>query len=99
MSYQDRHVVVTGGTGALGAAVLDALVQAGAWCHVPYRNEKSIERFPLRGNARISFAEVGDLADESAVVRYYDGLESLWASIHIAGGYAHSPIARSDKSL
>jgi len=38
MDYQDRHVVVTGGTGALGAAVLDALLQAGALCHVPYRS-------------------------------------------------------------
>lgn len=99
MSYQDRHVVVTGGTGALGAAVLDALLQAGAWCHVPYRNEQSIERFPLRGNARITFVALGDLADEAAVNRYYAGLGSLWASIHIAGGFAYAPLARSDKAL
>jgi len=44
MNYRDLHVVVTGATGALGAAVLDALLQAGAWCHVPYRSERSIER-------------------------------------------------------
>jgi len=99
MSYQDRHVVVTGGTGALGAAVLQALVQAGAWCHVPYRPGPAIERFTLRGHERISFVEVGDLADESAVSRYYDGLENLWASIHIAGSFAYAPIARSDKAL
>lgn len=96
---QDRHVVVTGGTGALGTAVLEALLQAGASCHVPYRNPQSIERFPLRGNARISFVAVGDLADEAAVARYYEGLEGLWASIHIAGAYAYAPIARSDKAL
>jgi NAD(P)-dependent dehydrogenase (short-subunit alcohol dehydrogenase family) len=99
MSYQDRHVVVTGGTGALGTAVLEALVQAGAWCHVPYRSEQSLEHFPLRGNARISFVAAGDLADEAAVTRYYDGLESLWASIHLAGAYVYAPIARSGKAL
>jgi NAD(P)-dependent dehydrogenase (short-subunit alcohol dehydrogenase family) len=99
MNYQDRHVVVTGGTGALGTAVLDGLVQAGAWCHVPYRNQQSIERFPLRGHARISFVAAGDLADETAVTRYYEGLGSLWASIHVAGAFAYAPIARSDKAL
>jgi len=33
--YRDRHVVVTGGTGALGTAVVGALLEAGAVCHVP----------------------------------------------------------------
>ena len=36
MDFRDRHVVVTGGTGALGSAVVGALVEAGATCHVPY---------------------------------------------------------------
>src|SRR3954462_14969019 len=99
MSYQDRHVVVTGGTGALGAAVLQALLRAGAWCHVPYRSEKSLERFSLRGNERISFDAVADLADEAAVTRYYEGLEGLWASIHVAGGFASAPISGADKAL
>lgn len=99
MNYRDRHVVVTGGTGALGAAVLEALLAAGAWCHVPYRNGKSIEHDRHRGNARVSFVEVGDLADEDAVSRFYAGLTSLWASIHIAGAFASAPLARSDKAV
>src|SRR5689334_16188163 len=36
MDYRDRHVVVTGGTGALGTAVVRILIEAGAVCHVPY---------------------------------------------------------------
>ena len=36
MEYRDRHVVVTGGTGALGTATVAALIKAGAACHVPY---------------------------------------------------------------
>jgi len=99
MNFRDRHVVVTGGTGALGLAVVDALLQSGAWCHVPTRGETSIERSPHRGNARVSFVAAGDLADESAVTRFYAGLTGLWASIHIAGAFAAAPIARGDKAL
>lgn len=99
MDFENRHVVVTGGTGALGTAVLAALLDAGAWCHVPHRNAESLDGFPLRGNARVSFVAVGDLADETAVMRYYAGLSQLWASIHLAGAFAAAPIAQSDRSL
>jgi NAD(P)-dependent dehydrogenase (short-subunit alcohol dehydrogenase family) len=96
--FRDRHVVVTGGTGALGAAVLDALLQEGAWCHVPTRDESSFAHSPHRGNPRVSFVAAGDLADEAGVTRYYERLTNPWASIHIAGGYASAPLARSDKA-
>ncbi len=99
ISFNERHVVVTGGTGALGAAVLDALLQAGATCHVPYRSQGSIENSVHHGNARVSFVEIGDLGDESSVTRFYEGLNDLWASIHLAGGFAAAPIAHSDKAL
>ena len=33
--FEGRHIVVTGGTGALGGAVLKRLVDGGATCHVP----------------------------------------------------------------
>ena len=36
MDYRERHVVVTGGTGALGTAVVGALLEAGAVCHVKF---------------------------------------------------------------
>jgi NAD(P)-dependent dehydrogenase (short-subunit alcohol dehydrogenase family) len=99
MNYQDRHVVVTGATGALGAAVLDTLLLAGATCHVPYRSEQAIQHSPHRENARVSFVAVADLGDEPSVARFYEGLPALWASIHIAGAFASAPIAKSDKAL
>lgn len=32
-----------------------------------------------------------DLTDEAAVRRYYEALPGLWASVHVAGGFAMSP--------
>jgi NAD(P)-dependent dehydrogenase (short-subunit alcohol dehydrogenase family) len=98
MDFRDRQVVVTGGTGALGIAVVGALLNAGATCHVPYRSEAEAEHFPHRGNARVTLTALGDLSDEAAVTRYYEGL-SLWASIHIAGTFAFGPIGESGKAV
>jgi len=97
MDYRGRHVVVTGGTGALGAAVVRALVEDGAHCHVPYRNETEAQRFALRENAQVTLVSLGNLADEAAVERLYEGLPKLWASIHLAGGFAMAPLARTGK--
>ena len=98
MNFSDRHVVVTGGTGALGIAVTGTLLAAGATCHVPYRSEAEAEHFPHRGNARVRLTALGDLSDEAAVTRYYENL-SLWAAIHIANSFAFAPIKDSGKSL
>ena len=99
MDFADRHVVVTGGTGALGIAVVGALLNAGATCHVPYRSEEEAQRFPHRGHTKLALSPLGDLADEATVTRYYEGISKLWASIHIAGGFAFAPIEKSDKLL
>ncbi len=99
MDFTDRHVVVTGGTGALGTAVVGALLEAGAVCHVPYFNDDEAKRFVHREHRRVSLTALGNLADEAAVNNYYDGIAKLWASIHIAGGFAFAPIGESDKTL
>jgi NAD(P)-dependent dehydrogenase (short-subunit alcohol dehydrogenase family) len=99
MNFSDRHVVVTGGTGALGSAVVGALIEAGATCHVPYFIEDEARRFPHRENSHVILTALGNLADEAAVMGYYAGISTLWASIHIAGGFAFAPIEKSDKAL
>jgi NAD(P)-dependent dehydrogenase (short-subunit alcohol dehydrogenase family) len=91
-SFQDRHVVVTGGTGALGTAVVAALLEAGATCHVPYIAEAEASRFPHGDHARVVLVGGGDLADEAAVDRLFGSVPKLWASIHLAGGFAFGPI-------
>ena len=52
MSYQVRQVIVTGGTGALGAAVVGGLIEAGATCYAWSQSVLNIARFPLRRTTR-----------------------------------------------
>ena len=98
MDYRDRHVVVTGGTGALGSAVVGALVEAGAVCHVPFVIAAEADAFALRGHAQVKLVASADLADEAAVAKLYDGVPRLWASINLAGGFAMAPVADTNKS-
>jgi NAD(P)-dependent dehydrogenase (short-subunit alcohol dehydrogenase family) len=95
MDFSSKHVVVTGGTGALGTAVVGGLLAAGATCTVPYLHEAEAQRFPHKD--KVKLIAVTDLADEAAVAKVYAGLD-LWASIHIAGGFAPGKVADTDKS-
>lgn len=94
MDFRDKHVVVTGGTGALGRAVVGALVEAGAHCHVSYMIKAEANDFPHKDN--VTLRPVGDLADEAAVTQFYGTVPTLWASIHLAGGFAMNPIGATD---
>jgi NAD(P)-dependent dehydrogenase (short-subunit alcohol dehydrogenase family) len=98
MDYRDRHVIVTGGTGALGTAVVGALVGAGAVCHVPYVIAAEAERFPLRTNAQVKLVECKSLSEEDDVARLYGSVAQLWASIHLVGGFAMAPVAETRKA-
>ena len=69
-----KQIVVTGGHGALGCAVVGALSAAGATGHAPSQQEL-------------------ELSDEAAVVADYARLPPLWASVHVAGGYAGAAFA------
>jgi NAD(P)-dependent dehydrogenase (short-subunit alcohol dehydrogenase family) len=92
MDFRDRHVVITGGAGALGTAVVTALIETGATCHVPCFNEAEAQRFRLRDHKQVVLSISGNLADEAAITKLYNGITSLWASIHIAGGFAAAPL-------
>jgi NAD(P)-dependent dehydrogenase (short-subunit alcohol dehydrogenase family) len=96
MDFRDRHIVVTGGAGALGSAVVEALLGAGAVCHVPCFDEAEAQRFRLREHKNVNLTITGSLADERAVARLYqDTALPLWASIHIAGGFAAAPLSQT----
>jgi NAD(P)-dependent dehydrogenase (short-subunit alcohol dehydrogenase family) len=83
-----RHVVVTGAAGGLGPAVVDALLAAGATCHLPLRGRVE----GARQDARIVSAPAVDLTDEAAVRAFYASRPPLWASVHLAGGFRAAPI-------
>ena len=91
--FQGKHVVVTGGTGALGSAVVRQLVDAGASVHVPVFNARELERFSMRDE--VELVEGVDLTDESSAARFYSSIPTLWASVHLAGGFAMASLAET----
>jgi NAD(P)-dependent dehydrogenase (short-subunit alcohol dehydrogenase family) len=97
MDYQGRTVVITGGVGGLGTAVVEALLMAGAVCHVPYRGEPASVR--QHGDERLTLHAGIDLTDEEAVERFYGQVPNLWASIHVAGGFTAGRVAAAGKSV
>ncbi|WP_138430840.1 SDR family NAD(P)-dependent oxidoreductase [Fodinibius saliphilus] len=102
------HTIITGGAGALGSAVVELLIDAGAKCSVPYYNETEEKTFEL-GNHTNVFTKAGvDLTSEEQTQAFYenaiDQQGPLWASIHIAGGFGmgnieNTPIADFNKQL
>jgi NAD(P)-dependent dehydrogenase (short-subunit alcohol dehydrogenase family) len=97
MDFSGRRVVITGGTGALGSAVVGGLLRVGASCTVPYVHEAEAQRFVHRHDPNVALIAAGDLSDEDAVGKLYDGIIP-WASIHIAGGFAPGKVADTGKT-
>ncbi|HVY00132.1 MAG TPA: SDR family NAD(P)-dependent oxidoreductase [Pseudorhodoplanes sp.] len=98
MDFTDRHVIVTGGTGALGTAVVGALIAAGAHCHVPFRDNAEADRFIHRNHRNVTLMQGGDLSVEESVSSIYRAVPSLFASIHLAGGFAPGKVAETGKA-
>ena len=87
------NVVITGGDGGLGIAVVAAFESAGATCHLPVFGATAAA--PV-GNAKVT-GNV-NLTDEAAVEAYYASLPPISASIHLAGGFIAKPIAETSKA-
>ncbi|MEL0082991.1 MAG: SDR family oxidoreductase [Gammaproteobacteria bacterium] len=87
--YTGKQLLITGGTGALGQAVVKNLLDQGATCHVTWLFDQELEPFKLAD--RVTLHQV-DCSDEAAVVSLFGGLDGLWGSIHIVGGFDMSPI-------
>ncbi len=92
-AFVDRHVVVTGATGGLGGAVVKLLVAHGATVHVPMVEATAP---PGLAGDRVHTTANLELGNEAAVGAFYAGLPSLWASIHLVGGFAMGPIGGSN---
>lgn len=94
MDFNGRLVIVTGGTGSLGTAVVARLLAAGAMCRVSYQNERVVAVWPHRDRVELVRC---DLTDEAAVAQLYSGA-APWASIHLAGGFAMSAVAETGRT-
>jgi NAD(P)-dependent dehydrogenase (short-subunit alcohol dehydrogenase family) len=92
LDFSGREAVVTGGTGALGSAVVGRLIAAGATVHVPVFDAKELDGFAYHADAAVRLHEGMDLGLEEDVARLFAEPRSLYASIHIAGGFAMGPI-------
>jgi NAD(P)-dependent dehydrogenase (short-subunit alcohol dehydrogenase family) len=90
--FTGRSVVVTGGTGALGSAVVARLLGAGAACHVTWVEQRELAHFPHKETAQLHQV---NCADERAVTDFYAKLKDVWASVHIVGGFAMSPVEKT----
>ncbi len=98
--WSDRAVIVTGGAGALGSAVVDRLIKLGARVWVPCVDDSEAHEMRSRHESRVEAMGGVDLTNEGATGRFFAKVvESgpLWASIHIAGGFAMSPIEKTSR--
>ena len=87
--------VVTGGTGALGSAVVAHVLREGGRCTIPVYLDTELKRFEFADHDRVTIATGVDMGDEASATSFYDSVTSdgsLWATFNIAGGFAMSNI-------
>jgi NAD(P)-dependent dehydrogenase (short-subunit alcohol dehydrogenase family) len=91
--FSGLEVVVTGGTGGLGRAVVSLLLDAGATCWIPSVDPRLLEGLPFASHPSAHIVEGVDLLDEGSVSAFFARPTSLWASIHLVGGFAMAPFS------
>lgn len=90
-----KHFVITGATGGLGGAVVALLLERGALCHLPMVERELPSHMAWIGHARVQAQPAVALTSEDEVTAYYASLPPLWASVHLVGGFAMSPIVET----
>ena len=93
-SLDGKQVIVTGGTGFLGSAIVRRFLDSGATCHVTWNFEAELNHFPLKEHERVTLHHV-DVTNEEQVNAFYHGVDDLWASIHVVGGFQMGPITET----
>jgi NAD(P)-dependent dehydrogenase (short-subunit alcohol dehydrogenase family) len=91
LSFTNKHIIITGGTGGLGQAVVGKLLEAGASCSIPCFDESELENFEHESHENLYIQIEVDLTDEETTRDFYSkAIEengTLWGSVHIAGGF------------
>ena len=85
----DRTVIVTGGTGGLGVAVVQAFLDAGWRAVVPWRAERELGRLPEREGLELVEADLFDPDATGRVVETASAFEGapLRSLVNLVGGF------------
>ncbi|HLR26897.1 MAG TPA: SDR family NAD(P)-dependent oxidoreductase [Fodinibius sp.] len=98
--FNKGHIIITGGTGALGTAVTAALLEAGAKCSIPSHSSLNTHDFKYAEHENCFLQPEVDLTDENDTQQFFAQAISeqgpLWASIHTAGGFGTGTIEDAD---
>jgi NAD(P)-dependent dehydrogenase (short-subunit alcohol dehydrogenase family) len=83
-------VIVTGGTGGLGTAVVETMIAAGWHVVAPWVAEKELERLPEREGLTLVKADLLDPGEVAGVVTAAtaDAMPPLRAVVNLVGGFA-----------
>lgn len=88
-------VVITGGGGALGRAVVERVLQSATHCTVVSRSAADLRALPF--DDRVEACAL-DVCDEAAVQAFYAKHERVDASIHLVGGFTAAPFTETKLS-
>lgn len=105
MEFSNRVALVTGGTGALGSAVVLDLIARGARTIVTYRSETEWETLQMRAGEHqgLLVGSPVDLLNEPEVIRCVEGATGQWGRLDffvaVAGGFAAGRSYESDMGL
>ena len=84
-----RTVLVTGGTGALGAGVTTQMIEAGYRVLVTWILEREADgaRATFGDAVELVHLEVGDEVEVAAMAARIDAEGGVWALVHLVGGF------------
>jgi NAD(P)-dependent dehydrogenase (short-subunit alcohol dehydrogenase family) len=96
LSIENRHIIVTGGTGSLGSAVVTLLLDAAALCSIPCFTHEEQAEFEFSNHPNVFTQGSIDLINEQQTQSFFEKAINkqgpLWGSIHIAGGFGMGSI-------
>ena len=97
MTFSNKTVVITGGSGALGVVASQAFLDRGAVVHASYVLARERARLPesLTASDRFHLTEV-DLTRESSVCSWFDRIGALDVLVNIAGGFSMAPFIETE---